>query len=575
MTQPQAAVTAGARIGVKGKVNRRMFLSSVAAAGLAATAGCSTGGTKASSAQCVSALTFPKSTVAPRPGEIRSKVTNTPIAWSEYPKPYVTIPNPPGKGETVTTFQILFSSPPPALKNNPWWQQLNKRLGVTIQPTLVASSDYATKLLTLAASGNFPDITYINFNQDGLYNGAGFEKFISEGAFHDLTQYLSGDGLKSFPNLQQIPPLTWQGSAFEGKLYGVPYPIQAVNGQLGMYRKDWAQKLGVDNPKNANDVLDMFVAFSTQDPDGNGKRDTYGLDGLRQSMWAGMFRAPNNWRLNKDGSLQKDFETDEYKAVLEFTNKLWQKGAIHPDALTLTLDQQEDLVESGKTGFFTQGGWGFFGDQPNTQYTLARQNNPKANLQPWLPPGHDGGKPAMAIGSASYGFGGIPSSIKDEKKIVELIHIMEYWAAPFGSDEFTFMYDGIEGEMFNYVDGAPVEVSNGKQNWANGINYLCGPGEINYFYANQPGFAKTMQHWQEVQLDGAIADPTQGLYSPSWVQHAAALVQMEQDAFNSIAVGHQPMSYLDEVIKTWKSQGGDQARKEFQTALQKCPPTSG
>lgn len=35
-----------------------------------------------------------------------------------------------------------------------------------------------------------------------------------------------------------------------------------------------------------------------------------------------MFRAPNNWRLNSDGTLQKDFETDEYKAALEFTNKL-------------------------------------------------------------------------------------------------------------------------------------------------------------------------------------------------------------------------------------------------------------
>jgi len=53
---------------------------------------------------------------------------------------------------------------------------------VTLQPTLAPAPDYAAKLLTLAASGSFPDITYINFNQNGLYNGAGFEKFISEGA---------------------------------------------------------------------------------------------------------------------------------------------------------------------------------------------------------------------------------------------------------------------------------------------------------------------------------------------------------------------------------------------------------
>jgi len=230
------------------------------------------------------------------PGHCVAPARPDPLVSAEYtdrledlPESYVTIPEPPGKGGTVSTFQILFSSPPPGVGKNPWWQELNKRLGVTLQPTLAPAPDYAAKLLTLAASGSFPDITYINFNQNGLYNGAGFEKFISEAAFLDLTQYLSGDGLKAFPNLQKIPALTWEGSSFQGKLYGVPYPILAVNGQLGMYRKDWAQKLGVDNPKNADEVLKMFVAFTDQDPDGDGKKNTFGLDALRQSMWMGCF----------------------------------------------------------------------------------------------------------------------------------------------------------------------------------------------------------------------------------------------------------------------------------------------
>lgn len=553
-----------------GGIDRRVFLSGMAGVSMAFLAACGKGGGSVADATCVSELKFPAPTGAARPEEILSNVPGAPIAWKSYPKSYVSVPEPPGKGGTVSTFQVLFSSPPPAVGNNPWWQELNKRLNVTLQPTLAPSPDYATKLLTLAASGNFPDITYINFNQNGLYNGAGFQKFLTEGAFHDLTDQLSGDGLKAFPNLQRIPALTWQGSSFQGKIFGVPYPIQPVNGQLGMYRKDWAEKLGVDNPKNADDVLAMFTAFATQDPDGNGKKDTYGLDGLRQSMWLGMYRSPNNWRLNADGTLQKDLETDEFKAALEFTNKLWKAGAIHPDALTLTLNQFQTLFHSGKTGFFEQGGWAYFGDQPNTDYTQTKQINPKADPAPWLPPGHDGGKPAMALGTASYGFGGIPSSVKDEARVTELLHLMEYWAAPFGSEEFTFMYKGIEGKMFNYVDGAPVGVSTAAQNWANGLNYLCGPGEINYFYSGQPKEATLMQGLQEQVLADATPDPTQGLYSPAWVQNAANLVKMQQDAFNNIAVGHQPLSSLDDVIKTWKSSGGDTARKEFQDALQKC-----
>jgi putative aldouronate transport system substrate-binding protein len=294
------------------------------------------------------------------------------------------------------------------------------------------------------------------------------------------------------------------------------------------------------------------------------------VDTLRQSIWNAMFRVPYNWRLNSDGSLTKDLETEEFKAALNFANTMWNKGVFHPDALTLTLNQNMTLFESGKTGFFTQGGWGFFGRQPGTMTSLTIQNDPSANPSPWIPPGFDGGKPTIPLGSASYGFGAIPSTIKDDSKIVELLHIMEFIAAPFGSDEFNFIYYGIEGDMFYWDNGAPLRVTNGNQTWSNGLNYLCGTTEINYFYANQPGEAELMQQLQERQIQSSVADPTQGLYSPTWVAQGANLIKMQQDGYNAMVVGNQPLSYLSQLISDWKSQGGDQARKEFQQSLEKC-----
>jgi putative aldouronate transport system substrate-binding protein len=564
----------------RGLGRRALLQGALGIAGMGVLAACSSaqpntaaggaGATAAGSVGCVSNLKFPPNTPPARPGQLVSSVPNVPLAWTEYPKPYVTMPNPPGKGETVTTFQILFSSPPPPLESNPWWQQLNKRLGVTIQPTLADSPDYAAKLNTLAAGGSFPDITWINFNQNGQNNGAAFQKFVAQGAFHDLTQYLTGDGLKQFPNLQLLPAVTWTGSAFQGKIYGAPYPIQPVNGQLGMYRKDWAEKLKVDNPKNAEEVMRMFVAFSQEDPDGSGAKDTWGIDTLHPAVWNAMFRVPNQWRLNADGSLTRDLETDEFKAALEFAHTMWTKGAYHPDALTLTLNQNMSLIESGKTGYFSQGGWGFFGNQPGTMTTLTKQNNPDANPAPWIPPGFDGGNPTIPLGTADYGFGAIPSSIKDESKIIELLHIMEFIAAPFGSDEFNFIYYGIEGDMFNWVNGAPVRVTNGNQNWSNGLNYLCGTTEINYFYANQPDRARLMQQLQEQQIQFSIPDPTMGLYSPTWVAQGGNLIKLQTDAYNSMVVGNSPLTDLPKLISDWKAQGGDQARKEFQQSLEKC-----
>jgi len=547
-------------------VGRRLLLSGIAGAALAAAAGCSSSGKSSTTAACTSALKFP-SPKPPASTAIIPKVAGTPIGWHDYPKPYVTVPEPPGKGGNVSTYQILWGAPPPGVGKNPWWQGLNKRLGVTVQPTLAAAQDYGAKLLTLAASGSFPDITYVNFTVSGA---AGFQRTVSEGAFHDLTQYLSGDGLKEFPNLQRIPELTWVGSSFQGKLFGVPYPIQPVNGLLALYRKDWAKKLGVDNPKSPDEVLEMFTAFHKGNPNGDGK-PMYGMAEMVTGLWNGMYHCPNNWRLNKDGTLSKDWESDEYRDVLQFTQKLWKSGTIHPDTLTMSSTQWLEQYESGKTGLVLGGGPGYFSSAPNSVMALTTQHDPKADSQPWLPPGYDGGSPRMALGSASYGFGAIPSSIKDEKRILELLHLMEYWAAPYGSAEYTYVYYGIEGTMFHYDDdGSPKSVTGAPSTWADGINYLCGQTEINYFYPGQPGQVERIQHFQDDLISNAIKDPTMGLYSPTWAQKSGTLTQIQTDAFNSIAVGRKPMSYLDEAITKWKSQGGDTARKEFQNALQGC-----
>ncbi|HEX4215333.1 MAG TPA: extracellular solute-binding protein [Candidatus Dormibacteraeota bacterium] len=500
-----------------------------------------------------------------------SKVRGVPVAWTKYPAPYRSVPDPPGKGGPVTTFQILFGAPPPPLAQNPWLQEFNKRLNVQWQATLADSPDYTDKLNTLASSGSFPDITYINFNPDGVYGGAAFEKFVQEGAFHDLTDMLTGSSLKQWPNLTLLPEQTWKGSSFEGRLYGVPYPIQIVNAQLQLIRQDWAEKLGVANPKNANEVMKMFVAFSKGHPNGRSStKKTWGLSLPYANVWQAMYRVPNNWRLNSDGSLTKDLETEEYKQALDFAAQLWRKGAFEPEALTNTSNDETSFFEGGQVGILGGGGTEQFGDQPNTETTVTKENDPSANPQPWSPPGADGGKALFPQTSGNYGFGAIPTTIKSEARVMELIGLMNWCAAPFGSEEFIFYYDGIPGQMYNEEGGEPVAVSNGNQDWSSGLNYLCGTTEVNYYFSHQPNEATLIQKFQEQQLQQSVADPTVNLYSPTWVQQAGNLIQVQQNGYNDIFVGRKPLSSLNDLISSWKSQGGDQVRKEFEQSLKRC-----
>ena len=189
-----------------------------------------------------------------------------------------------------------------------------------------------------------------------------------------------------------------------------------------MIRQDWAEKLGVANPKNADEVMKMFVAFA------NGterqRQEDLGLPELYQSIWNAMYRVPDNWQLNKDGSLTKDLETEEFKAATDFARQLWGKGAFHPDALTMTLNQEESYFEGGVVGSFTQGS--VVGSATSrTRLHADQRDRPVGQSRALAAPGESGGNPRFIQTSGNYGFGAIPTTIKDESRIMKLIHLMD------------------------------------------------------------------------------------------------------------------------------------------------------
>ena len=67
-----------------------------------------------------------------------------------------------------------------------------------------------------------------------------------------------------------------------------------------------------EKPKNADELLAWLKAIKTGGGDG-----TYPLATIDQTFnFCGLQvqQAPNNWRLNADGTLTKALETDEYEA---------------------------------------------------------------------------------------------------------------------------------------------------------------------------------------------------------------------------------------------------------------------
>ena len=46
------------------------------------------------------------------------------------------------------------------------------------------------------------------------------------------------------------------------------------------YRQDWLTKLNLQVPTTVDEYYNVATAFASQDPDGNGKKDTYAFGGI-------------------------------------------------------------------------------------------------------------------------------------------------------------------------------------------------------------------------------------------------------------------------------------------------------
>lgn len=549
--------------------SRRAVLTGMLGAGAGLTlAACGGGG--AGAAERTGGRTFNAPATGPAgnplPGEHRDSVSGVPAAYDRYPsaeEQFASVGKAPGSGGTMTALMQLATTPAPSHGANRWWQELEKRLNLTWHPTLVGGADIGDRAQTIIASGDMPDLFNVNH-----YFSPAIDRSVKQGAFAELSDFVGGSAVLDFPNLARLPAWAWHNSSIDGGIFGVPRPTPLVN-NVAFYRQDWRKKLGMEVPKNADEVYTLLTAFTKSSPAGSGVK-TWGLSDLNSGFFAAMYRVPPNWRLNKDGTLTKDHETDEWEAMLQYMRKLWVGGAFHPDAPTMPWDQQRQLFLSGSVGMHAEGFNGMVSVGGDSG--VIQRNSRGADLQPMLPPGFDGGKPLITQDTGYWGYYSIPAKLRGNKdRIREILRVCDYFAAPFGSREYTFVNYGLPDYHFTYgQDGAPVPTTNAARLSELSMAYMCQPSELNFYFAGQPAqVAKDAQAFLHDAMPVSAVNPVVNLYSAASISKTPVLNQIINDVMVAVVTGRKPISALTAARKAWRSQGGDQMRAEYEKAMAK------
>ncbi len=310
-------------------------------------------------------------------------------------------------------------------------------------------------------------------------------------------------------------------------------------------------------PKNADDFKRILQALTRP------QQNFYGIGGGRAILFlpyfSAIFGAPNNWRLESDGKLTNAYETPEFKEATAYVRDLWSAGVFHPDSQS-TITRTD--FQANKFAIFndTFNGW-----QDNLRQGARATPPIDFKLLP-LFPAHDRQKlQFFTIG----GYGGTIAFKKAAAdRLQELLRITNWLAAPFGSQEDLLLSYGVQEQDYTFDSSGSLQLTPKSNPDANYVPWKYTAQHPFVFFApDLPSYGQIGTTAEHAVLPSAVADPTFGAVSVTAANKGVALTNTMNDNLGDILAGHRPMSDFDQVVQDWRTNGGDQMRKEFQDAL--------
>lgn len=270
-------------------------------------------------------------------------------------------------------------------QNNVWLTEYRNELGINASYIWEAAGleQYETKLNLAIASNELPDIIYCT-------NQSQMQRLVEAGLVADLTdlydKYASPLTKKGF---EYDGGMALRQTTIEGRLWALPIgPVIMNNLEYTYIRQDWLEKVGLPAPQTTEDLLAIARAFTTDDPDGNGKDDTYGLvlsnevyeNYMEIRGFANCFGAyPTTW-VPKDGKLAYGSVQPEMKNALAALAQLYLDGAIDKEFVAKNAYTASSDAVAGKGGICFGQFWLITWPLPDTN-----KNNGDDSTKYWKP----------------------------------------------------------------------------------------------------------------------------------------------------------------------------------------------
>ena len=314
---------------------------------------------------------------------------------------------------------------------------LREEHGIDLKLSVLPSneSDQDVRIQAAAAGNSLPDLFMVSRPV--------LTRLVDQGLVAPVDDYYA---LMPNRTAQQYDADSIAMSTIDGHSYGFASPGSVAKNEGLLIRKDWLDNLGLDVPTNLDELMEVMRAFTYDDPDGNGKNDTYGYGayiesdatlkgypGARLFPILGAFGVDGLWCLEEENLGLNVYKPEFYDAMV-YIRQMCEEGVMDPNWLTYKKDDFRAAWKQGRFGIMKE---------QNAAY--ASESN--------YAEGPDG---LASVGAydQNYRIYAMSQDAADEGKAEKICELLEWMS----SDEGYYLCGwGVEG--VNYVldeNGIPV-----------------------------------------------------------------------------------------------------------------------
>lgn len=435
-------------------------------------------------------------------------------------------------------------------------QAVEELTGYKLKLNWVPAASREEKMNAAMAGNQLSDIVDIV-----SIDSATVQTAFTSGAFWDVEPYLA-----DYPNLANISDGRKDSMRVDGVLYGVPKTMPVARYGV-IIRQDWLDNLDMNVPTTFEELMDVAIAFKTQDPDGNGVDDTYGIVDRLESftlgfrMVAGWYGAPCNWGLSEDGKVEPWFMSDGYYNALEKYRELYEAGAINSDFAVMAKSDQHQAIAQSKGGIVITG------LMDTRAYVQIAEDIGMADEMVWTQIGdmHAEGVDRRILSDTGNGVGGMfsfpKSNIKSEAELRACLDFLDKIASEEGCMLLT---NGIEGKHYEMVDGV-VNVLDSTL-WAQEVQSMgsiCVNSLLTYEYKTDNEILAKSNKLVLENENFAVYDISRGLESSTASELWGYLYELPKDAYFQYVMGKISMEEVKEINQKWLEQGGQAMIDEY------------